>query len=167
MRHMLLLTDCLMSDELGLFTGYFTEYYKARVFLQEVTDRGVEIKIECPNMESLASILNHHQCRHLDKLVERCFVTDAIKSVLNLETVTLKTVLEDDSRYTEMLGKLNFFLNDSMNICNVQESLDKKWHSKHQVLNSADHATFRWSSVFLFLFVFAFLFVLFCYFCFH
>ena len=43
-----------------------------------------------------------------------------------------------------------------MNICNVQESLDKKWHSKHQVLNSADHATSRWSSVFLFLFVFAF-----------
>ena len=99
-----------MSDELGLFTGYFTEYYKARVFLQEVTNRGVEIKIECPNMESLASILNHHQCRHLDKLVERCFVTDAIKSVLNLETVTLKTVLEDESRYTEMLGKLNSFL---------------------------------------------------------
>lgn len=61
-------------------------------------------------MESLASILNHHQCRHLDKLVERCFVTDAIKSVLNLETVTLKTVLEDESRYTEMLGKLNSFL---------------------------------------------------------
>ena len=108
---MLLLTDCLMSDELGRFTGYFTEYYKARVFLQEVTNRGVEIKIECPNMESLASIRNHHQCRRLDKLVERCFVTDAIKSVLNLETVTLKTVLEDESRYTEMLGgKLNSFL---------------------------------------------------------
>lgn len=107
---MLLLTDCLMSDELGLFTGYFTEYYKARVFLKEVTNRGVEIKIECPNMESLASMLNHHQCHHLDKLVERCFVTDAIKSVLNLETVTLKTVLEDESRYTEMLGKLNSFL---------------------------------------------------------
>ena len=104
---MLLLTDCLMSDEL---TGYFTEYYKARVFLQEITTRGVEIKIECPNMESLASILNDHQCRHLDKLVERCFVTDAIKSVLNLETVTLKTVLEDESRYTEMLGKLNSLL---------------------------------------------------------
>ena len=54
-----------------------------------------------------------------------------------------------------------------MNICNVQESLGKKWHSKHQVLNSADHATSRWSSVFLFLFLFVFLFVLFCYFCFH
>ena len=48
-----------------------------------------------------------------------------------------------------------------MNICNVQESLDKKWHSKHQVLNSADQATSRWSSVFLFLFVFVF-----CLFCF-
>ena len=41
-----------------------------------------------------------------------------------------------------------------MNICNVQESLDKKWHSKHQVLNSADHATSRWSCVFLSLFLF-------------
>ena len=99
-----------MSDELGLFTSYFTEYYKARVFLQEVTNRGVEIRIECPNMESLASILNYHQCRYLDKLVERCFVTDAIKSVLNLETVTLKTVLEDELCYIEMLGKLSSFL---------------------------------------------------------
>ena len=108
---MLLLTDCSMSDELGLFTDYFTEYYKAHVFLPEVTNRGVQITIECPNMESLASILNHYHCRHLDKLVERCFVTDAIKSVLNLETVTLKTVLEDESRYTEMLGgKLNSLL---------------------------------------------------------
>lgn len=110
LQQMPLLTDCLMSDELGLFTGYFTEYYNARVFLPEVTNRGVEIKIECPNMESLASILNHHQCRYLDKLVERCLVTDAIKSVLDLETVTLKTVLEDESRYTEMLGKLSSFL---------------------------------------------------------
>ena len=107
---MLLLTDCLMSNELGLLTGYFTEYYNARVFLQEVTNRGVEIKIECPNIKSLASILNHYQSRHLDKLVERCFITDAIKSVLNLETVTLKTVLDDESRYTEMLGKLNSLL---------------------------------------------------------
>ena len=157
-----------MSDELGLFTGYFTEYFKARVFVQEVTNRGVEIKIECPNMESLASILNHHQCRHLDKLVERCFVTDAIKSVLNLETVTLKAVLEDESRYTEMLGKLSSLLMIVWTFV-MYRNRWTKWHNKHQVLNSAaDHATSRWSCVFLFLFLFVCLFFcLFCYFCFH
>ena len=47
-----------------------------------------------------------------------------------------------------------------MNFCNVQESLDNEWHSKHQVLKSADHATSRWSYAY---FCFCFCFCLFCF----
>ena len=56
----------------------------------------VIIILQCPTLQSLEHLWNNCLSGHLDKVAERYLVTDEMKEKLNLETICLKTTIEQD-----------------------------------------------------------------------
>lgn len=71
-----------------------------------LTKSGLEITMECPNLDSLEKLLNDHETGRLNEVAERNLVTEEIKMVLCLETVRLETVFKEHS-YLEILSKFH------------------------------------------------------------
>ena len=57
----------------------------------------LELKFRCPTLESLEHLWSDYQSGHLNEIAEKYLVTNDIKKKLNLETVRLKTTIEDES----------------------------------------------------------------------
>ena len=70
------------------------------------------IKGQCADLQSLDSLWNDKTSGDLNEAVERFLVTDDIKRKINVETVKLKTIIEEDNylrckkALTENSGKL-------------------------------------------------------------
>ena len=78
-----------------------------QVSLVTVGIGSIIITVECPTLDSLEHLWSDHLSGELDKLAERCFVTEDMKKKLNLDRIGLKTII----------GKKNYL--------NCQEALRK------------------------------------------
>ena len=77
------------------FTEHLFTVYKAS--LVTVGFGSVIIIVECPTLEFLEHLWRDYLSGELDKVAERCFVTDEMKKKLNLETICLKTFIEEEN----------------------------------------------------------------------
>ena len=65
--------------------------------LESVGVGSLEVKFRCPSLESLEHLWSDYQSGQLNDIAERYLVTDDIKKKLNLETVRLKTTIEEEN----------------------------------------------------------------------
>ena len=70
----------------------------------------LEIIVECRTLKSLEHLWNDYLSGHLSKVAERYLVTDEMKKKLGLETINLKTTIDEENYlacrkfFTEMPG---------------------------------------------------------------
>ena len=65
--------------------------------LESVGVGSLEVIFRCPTLESLEDLWSDYQSGQLNDIAERYLVTDDIKKKLNLETVRLKTTIEEEN----------------------------------------------------------------------
>ena len=65
--------------------------------LESVGVGSLELKFRCPTLESLEHLWSDYQSGYLNEIAEKYLVTNDIKEKLNLETVRLKTTIEDEN----------------------------------------------------------------------
>ena len=65
--------------------------------LQTVGIGCLKITFRCPSLESLKSLWSDYQSGNLNDTAERYLVTDDIKKKLNLESIRLKTIIEEEN----------------------------------------------------------------------
>ena len=65
--------------------------------LKSVGVGSLEITFQCTSLESLECLWSDYQSGHLNDIAERYLVTDDIKKKLNLENVSLKTIIEEEN----------------------------------------------------------------------
>ena len=58
------------------------------------------IKGQCPDLQSLESLWNDYCSGVLNEAAERCLVTDDMKKEINLVTLRLKTIIEEENYFT-------------------------------------------------------------------
>ena len=83
------------NPSIEAFTEHLIKVYQ--VALVNVGSGSVIIIVECPTLEILEHLWSDYLSGELDKVAERCFVTDEMKKKLNLETICLKTVIEEEN----------------------------------------------------------------------
>ena len=79
----------------GALTTFITENYK--VFFKRAVVGSLIIILNCQTIGSLEHLWNDFLSGHLDKVAERYLVTDEMKNRLNLETIKLKTTIEEEN----------------------------------------------------------------------
>ena len=77
------------------FTGNLIETYE--VLVLNVDKGSIVISLRCPTLESLEHLWSDYRSGDLDKLAERCLVTDDMKKKLKLETSYLKTTIGEEN----------------------------------------------------------------------
>lgn len=100
------------AEGLGSLTEYLKESYN--LLLKRFTNDGLEMVVQCANLESFESLLNDYHSGHLSEVAEKCLVTDDIKTILHLETVRLKIVIKEEEDL-DILGdcfRVSFFPQD-------------------------------------------------------
>ena len=65
--------------------------------LESVGVGSLELTFRCPTLESLQHLWSDYQSGYLNEIAKKYLVTNDIKEKLNLETVRLKTIIEDES----------------------------------------------------------------------
>ena len=80
---------------LSTFVKHLENTYN--VTLTSVGVGSLVIKVQCPDLQSLESLWNDYCSGVLNKAAERFLVTDDMKKEINLETLRLKTIIEEDS----------------------------------------------------------------------
>ena len=65
--------------------------------LESVGIGSLEITFRCPTLESLEHLWSDYQAGYLNEIAMKYLVTNEIQEKLNLETVRLKTTIEDDN----------------------------------------------------------------------
>ena len=65
--------------------------------LKSVGVGSLEITFQCTSLESLECLWSDYQSGHLNDIAERYLVTDDIRKKLNLENVSLKTIIEEEN----------------------------------------------------------------------
>ena len=65
--------------------------------LESVGVGSLEITFRCPTLESLEHLWSDYQSGYLNEIAEKYLVTNDIKEKLNLESVRLKTTIEDEN----------------------------------------------------------------------
>ena len=56
----------------------------------------LEIRVECPTLDSLESLKSDYFSGRLNDVAERCLLTDEVREKLDLKDVTLKTVIKQE-----------------------------------------------------------------------
>ena len=93
----------LCTDEgVGSLTKYLRESHS--LTLKTFTSDGLTIIVQCP-VESLETLLVDCHSGHLNEVAERCLLTDGIKTILDIDTVKLKTTIEEELSNVEMLSE--------------------------------------------------------------
>ena len=77
------------------FTGYLFESYS--LSLVTVCEGSVVIILSCQTLEGLELLWKDYRSGHLDEVTERYLVTEEIKRRLNLDTICVKTVIEEEN----------------------------------------------------------------------
>ena len=80
-------------EPVGALIAFLEKAY--RVALVSVNVGSLEIIVRCPNLESLEDLWSDYLSGRLNEEAERHLMTEEIKRKLNLETVRLKTTIEE------------------------------------------------------------------------
>ena len=80
---------------LSTFVKHLENTYN--VTLTSVGVGSLVIKVQCPDLQSLESLWNDYCSGVLNEAAERFLVTDDMKKEINLETLRLKTIIEEES----------------------------------------------------------------------
>ena len=80
---------------MGALNKFMTENYK--LLLKYAAVGSLIIVLNCQRIESLEDLWNDYLSGHLDKVAERYLVTSEMKKRLNLETINLKTTIEEEN----------------------------------------------------------------------
>ena len=80
--------------EVGALNKFITKNY--RLLFKYAVVGSLVIVLNCQRIESLEHLWNDFLSGHLDKVAERYLVTDEMKERLNLETINLKTTIEEE-----------------------------------------------------------------------
>ena len=83
------------NPSIEAFTVHLITVYQAS--LVTVGNGSVIVIVECPTVEILEHLWNDYLSGELDKVAERCFVTDELKKKLNLETICLKVCIKKEN----------------------------------------------------------------------
>lgn len=67
------------------------------LFLENVHMGSLIITFNCQSLKSLEHLWSDYVSGHLDKMAEQYLVTDEMKEKLNLETISLKTTIEEEN----------------------------------------------------------------------
>ena len=68
-----------------------------RVSLVTVGSGSIIFTVECPTLDSLEHLWSDCISGELDKVAERCLVTEDIKKKLNLDRIGLKTIIDKEN----------------------------------------------------------------------
>ena len=82
------------TEAVKSFTNHLINIYG--VNLVTISEGSIIIIVECPTLESLEHLWRDYLAGHLDRVAERYLVTDEMKEELNLETICLKIVIEEE-----------------------------------------------------------------------
>ncbi|XP_068670407.1 uncharacterized protein [Montipora foliosa] len=79
-----------------------TEFIKNayQVHLKSVSMGSLEVIVDCPTLKSLERLWNDYLSGHLNNVTERYLVTIEMKQQLGLETISLKTTIEEENYLT-------------------------------------------------------------------
>ena len=123
-------------EGLKSLTGHLIEAYGVHVV--SVRKGSIVIILECPTLESLEHLWRDYRSGHLDKVAERYLVTDEMRKKLNLETIWLKTTI-DEENYLNCKKALM----ELPNTCSG-ESKQNIWEVQlHQVLHEESSLAFQ------------------------
>ena len=93
--------------------------------LESVGLGSLEITFWCTSLESLESLWSDYHSGHLNDIAERYLVTDDIKKKLNLESIRLKTIIENENYrickriLMEKLCEFKKALRKLLNVCSL------------------------------------------------
>ena len=79
----------------GAMTESIVRTYE--LFLENVHMGSLIITFNCQSLKSLEHLWSDYVSGHLDKMAEQYLVTDEMKEKLNLETINLKTTIEEEN----------------------------------------------------------------------
>ena len=88
-------TKLSTAKGLSAFVKHLENTYN--VTLTSVGVGSLVIKVQCPDLQSLESLWNDYWSGVLNEAAERFLVTDDMKKEINLETLRLKTIIEEES----------------------------------------------------------------------
>ena len=92
-------TKLSTAKGLSAFVKHFENTYN--VTLTSVGVGSLVIKVQCPgDLQSLESLWNDYCSGVLNEAAEHFLVTDDMKKEINLETLRLKTIIEEESYLT-------------------------------------------------------------------
>ena len=82
------------TEVLGDFLGRLRN--KCNVHIKAVGVGSLEIRVECPTLESLENLKSDYCSGYLDEMAEKCILTDDVRQKLNLKDVSLKAVIRKE-----------------------------------------------------------------------
>lgn len=82
------------TEGLADFLGRFKN--KCNVRIKAVGLGSLEIRVECPTLESLENLKSDYCSGYLDEMAEKCMLTDDVRQKLNLKDVSLKVVIRQE-----------------------------------------------------------------------
>ena len=82
-------------ERVGALIEHIKKVYE--VALVSVNVGSLEIILHCPTLESLEHLWSDYLCGYLDEVAEWYLVTDEMRRKLNLKTVKLKTIIENEN----------------------------------------------------------------------
>ena len=91
-------TKLSTAEGLSFFVKHIENTYN--VTLTSVGVGSLVIKVQCPDLQSLESLWNDYCSGVLNEAAENFLVTDDMKKEINLETLRLKTIIEEESYLT-------------------------------------------------------------------
>ena len=86
------------ASGLSEFVKHLEDTYN--LTLTSVGEGSLVIKGQCPDLQSLESLWNDYCSGVLNEAAERFLLTDVMKKEINLETLRLKTIIEEESYLT-------------------------------------------------------------------
>ena len=84
--------DLSTNEGVGSLTKYLKETHS--LVLERFTADGLTLIVQCP-VERLESLSDDCHRGDLNEVAERCLLTDQIRTILDMDTVRLKTAIEE------------------------------------------------------------------------
>ena len=82
------------TEGLGDFLGRFRDKYN--IHIKAVGLGSLEVRVECPTLESLEHLKSDYCSGYIDEMAEKCILTDDVRQKLNLKNVSLKAVIRKE-----------------------------------------------------------------------
>ncbi|XP_068739746.1 uncharacterized protein [Montipora capricornis] len=113
------------------------------VSLMAVNVGSLEIIVECPTLKSLEHLWNDYLSGHLNNVAERYLVTDEMKKKVGLETINLKTTINEEDYlacrkfFAKMTGEAD------VDLLSSQQGLLNQGSSTSEINTSADYTAVK------------------------